>query len=73
MTLVEFLVEALAPNPHGQRRGQWFANCLITWRIDLSNNIPKDVDPFYEDEKLWAAVAWVRDNWDSSVQSSSKK
>lgn len=68
MTLQEFLTAALAPDPY-QRRGQRFANHLVIRRMDLANDIPKDIDPFYKDENLWAAVAWVRDNWDNPVQS----
>jgi hypothetical protein len=63
--LYTFLNKALEPRP-GQRRGQWFANLLHTINPNLLNRLIKeDVDPFYDDAKLWAAVEYVKKNWNS--------
>jgi hypothetical protein len=58
----------------GHRRGQWFANLLHTINPSLANRlIQEDVDPFYDDAKLWAAVEFVKEHWDDAVQSSTPK
>lgn len=67
MKLYDFLNMALEPAP-SQRRGQWFANLLHTINPLLANRlIQEDVDPFYDDSKLWAAVEFVKENWDQKV------
>ena len=67
MKLYDFLNEALAPAP-GQRRGQWFANLLHSVNPTLANRlIQEDVDPYYNDAKLWVAVEFVKENWDQRV------
>jgi hypothetical protein len=63
MKLRDFLNAALEPT-RGQRRGQWFANLLHTVDPALANRlIAVDVDPFYDDGKLWAAVQFVTEHW----------
>lgn len=61
--LCTFLRKALEP-ARGQRRGQWFVNALHIINPNLVNSlIAADVDPFYDDAKLWAAVQFVKENW----------
>lgn len=63
--LYTFLNKALEPRP-GQRRGQWFTNLLHTINPNLSNRLNQEgMDPFYDDAKLWAAVEYVKKNWNS--------
>lgn len=67
INLYDFLNKALEPAP-GQRCGQWFANLLHSVNPILTNRlIQADVDPYYNDAKLWAAVEFVKENWDSSI------
>lgn len=64
MTLREFLTVALRPEIY-QRKGQRFANHLSLVRPSLLEGLKqRNIDPFYDDTKLWAAVAYVRDAWD---------
>lgn len=72
MDFTDFLTKALEPAA-GQRRGQWFANLTHTLKPALLNRmIHLDVDPFYDDAKLWAAVEFVKEHWnDEAVQSPS--
>ena len=65
--LYDFLHKAL--QPVGElRRGQWFVNVLHNFRPKLVNRlIHADVDPFYDDGKLWAAIEFVKENWDLSA------
>ena len=64
ITLHEFLTRALKPEIY-QRKGQRFANHLSLVRPDLLEALKQhNIDPFYDDSKLWAAVAYVRDNWE---------
>jgi len=70
MKLYDFLHKALEP-ARGQRRGQWFANLLHTINPNLLNRLIKeDVDPFYDDAKLWAAVQFVKDHWNADPMQS---
>ena len=65
--LSDFLTKALQPVAD-QRRGQWFANLLHALKPDLLQRmIHLDVDPFYDDSKIWAAVEFVKENWDQKV------
>lgn len=70
MSISEFLSKALEP-AKGQRRGQWFVNALHIINPALVNSmIHHDVDPFYDDAKLWAAIKFVKENWEvEQVQS----
>jgi len=62
-SLSNFLSAALEP-AREQRRGQWFVNALHIINPNLVNSlIAADVDPFYDDAKLWAAVQFVVENW----------
>lgn len=61
-----FMAHALKPEIY-QRKGQRFMNCLQIYRPDLAAIFyPAAQDPFYDDAALPAAIAWVRDNWETS-------
>lgn len=63
MNLGEFLSFALEP-PAGVRKGQRFSNELHRIKPELGAALnAADLDPFYDDSRLWAAVVYVRDNW----------
>jgi hypothetical protein len=63
MNLNDFLRAALAPVPD-QRPGQWFANFTHNHRPALATAmIRHDVDPFYDDAKIWAAIQFVKEHW----------
>lgn len=72
MNVSDFLIKALEPVA-GQRRGQWFANLTHTLKPALlTRMINLDVDPFYDDSKLWVAIEFVKEHWDDdAVQSPS--
>lgn len=74
-----FMAHALKPEIY-QRKGQRFMNCLRIYRPDLATSFFAAAhalievrraldeglrDPFYVDEALPAAIAWVRDNWET--------
>lgn len=66
MTFERFLRLALDPTP-GVRKGQHFANMLYHHRPDLSVGLQNaGLDPFYKDELLWAAVAYINEHWSES-------
>jgi hypothetical protein len=56
----------------GRRKGQKFSYDLNFFRKDLFGELPSEIDPYYRDEVLWAAVDFVIKNWDT-VQSSTLK
>lgn len=65
MDATQFLAEALTP-ARGMRRGQALINILQAYRPDLVHALIRaDLDPFYDDAKLWPAVAWITANWDT--------
>ena len=72
LTLEGFLRTALEPCSVGLLKGQKFSNDLIFFRRDLFIAMPGEIDPYYRDELLWAAVDFVIKNWDT-VQSSTSK
>lgn len=52
----------------GQRKGQYASNLFHHCRPDLAILIAgTDVDPFYQDERLPAFYAWVKEHWDDPV------
>lgn len=58
-----FLERALEPQVE-LRRGQKLMNELYWESQALYDAISQtSCDPYYDDAKLWAAVAWIRDNW----------
>ena len=70
--LYDFLRKALEPVGN-LRRGQWFVNVLHSFKPKLVNDlIAADVDPFYDDGKLWAAVEFIKKNWQKSDTNSAK-
>jgi len=73
LTLEGFLRTALEPCSVGLRQGQKFSNDLNFFRRDLFAAMTmSEIDPYYRDEVLWAAVDFVIKNWDT-VQSSTSK
>lgn len=63
MTLAEFLRLALEP-VEGERKGQHFANTLARHRYNLFEEMQAEgLDPYYTDERLWAAIEFVKNNW----------
>jgi hypothetical protein len=64
MQLQEFLARALQPEIY-QRKGQRFMNMLRVHRPDIEQRLYlEEINPFYDDSKLYAAIQWVKDNWD---------
>lgn len=64
MRAEDFLKQALTPDAH-QRRGQKLMNELYQIKPDLYHALhADDADPYFDDRRLWAAVQFVRDNWD---------
>lgn len=62
-TADDFLRTALEPSAY-LRRGQAFMNSLIEVRPDLAQQLVRlNMNPFYDDSKLWAAVEHVRTHW----------
>ena len=65
LTFESFLKEALEPEKH-IRKGQRFMNVLMVHRPELEryfHGSQFEINPFYRDENLWAAVEYVRKNW----------
>lgn len=47
-----------------QRRGQFFFNFLYRHRPDIADKLHSTpLDPFYLDDRLDAAINFVRENW----------
>lgn len=63
--LVDFLLEYhQSPTPPNQRRGQFLFNMLNVERPDLAANMrARDVDPFYRNDLIDRALAWIIANW----------
>jgi hypothetical protein len=63
----EFLKRALEPDPH-QRRGQKFINLLYSTNPVVYEAMTQnaELDPYYDDRRLWAAVEFARENWNRS-------
>ena len=67
MEFQDFLRGALTPSAT-ERRGQALMNALAAIRPGLASQlIHKDLDPFYNDAKLWAAVEFIQENWNIDV------
>lgn len=67
MQLQEFLARALQPEIY-QRKGQRFMNMLRVHRPDIEQRLYlEEINPFYDDSKLYAAIQWVKDNWDKEA------
>jgi hypothetical protein len=47
------------------RKGQCYYNTLDARRPDLAFDVPWDLDPFYNDELIYAFLQWVEDHWDN--------
>jgi len=63
--LHRFLVDALEPR-EGQRKGQAFMNALIRHNPSLLERLQRDrpdLDAFYVDDRMWATLVWVKENW----------
>ncbi len=65
VTLMEFFIRAFEP-VGTPRRGQSFMNVLGEVRKDLYVKMTidhPDIDPFYDDSRIWSAAEWVKANW----------
>jgi hypothetical protein len=47
----------------GIRAGQHYSNVLFMVNQKLYHAVPKELDPFYNDEKLGEFLTWVAENW----------
>lgn len=66
VSLEQFLIAALEP-VRNHRKGQHFSNSLYLLRPDLHGPMQEaGLDPFYKDELLWAAIAFVKERWSES-------
>jgi hypothetical protein len=73
MNLTQFLNLALTP-VDDRRKGQHFANMLSQHRPDVFQALQgQDLDPFYDDKKLPAAVQFTKTNWDVIILPSSNE
>lgn len=63
--LIEFLLSYYGTKtPQQLRRGQFLFNELHAVRPDLANSIrATDVDPFYRNDLIDAALCWIITNW----------
>ena len=64
MELQEFLSQALEPDPH-LRKGQKLIASLGITRPDLYDRMNERdaADCYYEDDKIWSTLEWLRKNW----------
>jgi len=63
--LRRFLVDALEPRER-QRQGQAFMNALVRHNPSLLERLQRDrpdLDAFYVDDRMWATLLWVKENW----------
>lgn len=64
MDVNTFLTEALAPTRHHGRRGQILMYALTPVAPDLTAELIRlDLDPYYNDDKLWGAVDYIIAHW----------
>jgi hypothetical protein len=64
MNVNEFLKEALEPQPQ-MRKGQHFINRLTVVKPGIVVLLQDyNLDPYYMDHRLLAAVQFTVDNWD---------
>ena len=64
MDVNTFLAEALEPTGFPRRRGQTLINALGHVAPDLVTELIRaDLDPYYNDDKLWAAVDYIVAHW----------
>lgn len=68
MTLEEFIATVNAVDFPYQRRGQKFYHLLYVFDPSLCNKLPKDLDPFYRDERLPQFYNWLKDNWNEQAE-----
>lgn len=68
MTLDEFIATVNAVDMPSLRRGQKFYNLLYTFDPILCRKLPRDLDPFYQDEKLPFFYDWLKDNWNEQAE-----
>jgi len=66
MSLEQFLRLALEPQ-RGVRKGQHFANTLTRHRYALFEKLQAEgLDPYYVDDVPWAAIEFVKNNWEEA-------
>ena len=63
MKLDEFIATVNAIDLPQLRRGQKFYNLLYVFDPFLCAKLPKDLDPFYRDERLPQFYKWLEENW----------
>ena len=64
MDVNTFLTEALAPTRHHGRHGQILIDALTPVAPDLTAELIRlDLDPYYNDDKLWGAVDYIIAHW----------
>jgi len=64
MSVEKFLLAALVPQ-RATRKGQYFINQLSRVKPMLSYKLKMiDLDPYYSDRLLPAAIQYTVDNWD---------
>ena len=64
VSIEDFLRESLEPRAH-TRKGQHFINRLTVVKPMLSYKLKKiELDPYYLDRLLPAAIQYTVDNWD---------
>lgn len=68
MTLETFTLIVNGPHRRGWRRGQYLFNTLNEVRPDIAEAIRgTDVDPFYTDHRIPAAMARIAELWGKEV------
>lgn len=68
MKLEEFIATVNATHLPRLRRGQKFYNLLYVFDPNLCCKLPKDLDPFYRDERLPFFYNWLKDNWNEQAE-----
>ncbi len=72
MPLSEFLSTALEP-VSGLRSGQRFMNALYEHRLELFDFLVyRELDAFYDDDKLRAAIDIVTERWNDPTTSTDR-
>jgi hypothetical protein len=69
MTYSEYVAQLIAlPKPSDWRPGQWAFNLLHEIRPELADDVRGgDLDPYHDDKRLGAFMAWLMPIWDTSI------
>jgi hypothetical protein len=58
-----------ANRPPEQRQGQFMFNVLVLLRPDLADRIRcTDEDPFYDNDRIPAMLAWLAEHWNATEE-----